>query len=308
MPYSKKIVIIGSGPAALTAAIYTARAALEPLIFSGVSPGGQLMITTDIENFPGFPEPIPGPELMDRMKRQCVRLGVKMVAEAVARLDLKRPPFSIETTEGTKAAADALIIASGAQARLLGLDSEKRLMGHGVSACATCDGFFFKGKDVAVAGGGDTALEEALFLTRFARQVTVIHRRESLRACAAMTERARSNPKIALIWDSVITEVLGQDAITGLRLKNVKSGEVTDWPCQGLFVAIGHEPATRFLGGQLKLDPNGYIVTDGRSRTSVSGVFSAGDVADPLYRQAITAAGAGCMAALEAERYLAGHE
>ena len=307
MAQPHKIIIIGSGPAAYTAAIYSARASLEPVLFGGVALGGQLMITSDVENFPGFADAVPGPELMDRMQRQCERLGVRVVPEYVSRVDLGRAPFRAETTEGTSAAAPALIVATGAKARLLGLESETRLMGHGVSACATCDGFFFKGKEIAVVGGGDTAVEEATFLTRFASRVTLIHRRDSLRASAVMVQRARDNPKIAFVWDSVVAEVLGTDSVTGVRLRDVKTQETRDFPCQGLFVAIGHTPTTGFLDGQLRLDPNGYIATDGRTRCSVPGVFAAGDVMDSRYRQAVTAAGTGCMAALEAERFLAGH-
>jgi len=308
MAYSKKVVIIGSGPAAYTAAIYAARASLDPLVFGGVALGGQLMITSDVENFPGFAEPIPGPELMERMRRQCDRLGVLTIPEYVSKVDLSRPPFYVETTEGNSACAAALIIATGAKARLLGLESEGRLIGHGVSACATCDGFFFKGKEIAVVGGGDTAVEEATFLTRFATKVTVIHRRDALRASAVMAERAKRNPKISFLWDSLVTEVLGQDSVTGVRLRNVNTNAVSEFVCQGLFVAIGHTPTTGFLTGQVKMDENGYIVTDGRTRTSAAGVFAAGDVMDFRYRQAVTAAGTGCMAALEAERYLAHHE
>jgi len=308
MDYSKKLVIIGSGAAAYTAAIYAARANLEPLVFGGVALGGQLMITSDVENYPGFAEPVAGPELMEQMRRQCERLGVMIIPEYVSKVDLGRPPFYVETTEGSSASAQALVIATGAKARLLGLESESRLMGHGVSACATCDGFFFKGKEIAVIGGGDTAMEEATFLTRFATKVTLIHRRDTLRASAVMAERAKRNPKIAYIWDSVVTEVLGQDSVTGARLRNVKTNAVSDFSCQGLFVAIGHTPTTEFLTGQVKMDENGYVVTDGRTRTSVEGVFAAGDVMDSRYRQAVTAAGTGCMAALEAERYLARHE
>ncbi|MFA6003971.1 MAG: thioredoxin-disulfide reductase [Elusimicrobiota bacterium] len=308
MAYSKKLVIIGSGPAAYTAAIYAARAALEPLLFGGVAMGGQLMITTDVENFPGFPEPIPGPELMERMQKQCQRLGVQIIPEYVSKVELAHRPFRLETTEGQVAQAQAVILATGAQARFLGLPSETKLMGHGVSACATCDGFFFKGKSVAVVGGGDTALEEALFLTHFASRVTLVHRRDALRGSHIMQERARRNPKIAFLWDSTVEEVLGSDHVTGVRLKNVKSGALQDFACDGLFIAIGHVPTTDFLAGALALDQSGYIKTDGRTRTSVPGIFAAGDVMDPLYRQAVTAAGTGCMAAQEAERYLAGHE
>jgi thioredoxin reductase (NADPH) len=231
-----------------------------------------------------------------------------LIPEYVSKVNLGHPPFTVETTEGTSASAQALILAPGAKAKLLGIESESRLMGHGVSACATCDGFFFKGKEIAVIGGGDTAMEEATFLTRFATKVTLIHRRDTLRASAVMAERAKRNPKIAYIWDSVVTEVLGQDSVTGARLRNVKTNAVSDFSCQGLFVAIGHTPTTEFLTGQVKVDENGYVMTDGRTRTSVEGVFAAGDVMDSRYRQAVTAAGTGCMAALEAERYLAHHE
>ena len=308
MADTEKLLILGSGPAALTAAIYAARADLNPLVFAGVSMGGQLMITSDVENFPGFAEPIPGPELMDRMRRQCERLGVRTVAEYAAKADLSKPPFRVETTEGTAASAQALIVATGAQAKLLGLESESKLMGHGVSACVTCDGFFFKGKEVAVVGGGDTAVEEATFLTKFASRVTLIHRRDQLRASAAMVDRARRDPKLSFIWDHVVAEIHGQDSVTGLSLRHAQTGQAREFPCQGLFVAIGHSPATAFLAGQLRLDANGFIATDGRTRTSVPGVFAAGDVMDSRYRQAITAAGTGCMAALEAARYLSGHE
>ncbi|MEK7384010.1 MAG: thioredoxin-disulfide reductase [Elusimicrobiota bacterium] len=305
MAQSKKIVIIGSGAAAYTAAIYAARANMNPLVYGGVALGGQLMITSDVENFPGFPEPVNGPELMERMKKQVERLGVAIVNEYVAKADFSRRPFSIETTEGTAASAQAVIVATGANAKWLGIESEKRLMGHGVSACATCDGFFFKKKEVLVVGGGDTALEEANFLTNFASKVTIVHRRDALRGSKIMQERARKNPKSGFIWDSAVDEVLGSDHVEGARLKNVKTGAVTEIKCDGVFMAIGHAPTTGFLGGQLKLDENGYIVADDRTRTSVEGVFAAGDVMDARYRQAITAAGNGCKAALEAERWLA---
>ncbi|HVA67266.1 MAG TPA: thioredoxin-disulfide reductase [Elusimicrobiota bacterium] len=308
MTYSKKVVIIGSGPAAYTAAIYAARAALEPLVFGGVSLGGQLMITSDVENFPGFEEPIMGPELVERMKKQCERLGVKIVQENVSKVDLSKRPFAMETTEGVKASAETLIIATGASAKLLGLPSEARLMGHGVSACATCDGFFFKGKEIAVVGGGDTAMEESTFLTRFASKVTVIHRRNELRASKIMQERARKNPKISFLWDTAVSDIVGDGEVHGLKLKNLKTGKESDFACRGLFIAIGHAPTTAFLGGQLKTEPNGYLTVDNRTRTSIAGVFAAGDVMDARYRQAVTAAGTGCMAALEAERFLAGHE
>ncbi len=308
MPYQKKVVIIGSGSAGYTAAIYAARANLEPLLFGGVSMGGQLMITSDVENFPGFPEPVMGPELMERMMKQCQRLNVTIIPELVDNVDLSKRPFKLWTTEGKEADAEALIVATGANAKLLNIPSEKLLMGHGVSACATCDGFFFKGKEVLVIGGGDTAMEEANFLTKFATKVTVVHRRDSLRASAIMQDRAKKNPKIAWIWDTGVEEILGNGHVDGAKLKNLKTNAITDVKCDGVFVAIGHNPTTGFLKGQVKLDKEGYIETDGRTRTSVQGVFAAGDVMDTRYRQAVTAAGTGCMAALEAERFLAGHE
>ncbi|MFA5139311.1 MAG: thioredoxin-disulfide reductase [Elusimicrobiota bacterium] len=300
-----KIIIIGSGPAGCTAAIYAARAGLSPLLLAGIRAGGQLMTTTDVENFPGFPEPVSGPELMERMRKQVERLGVASVQEDVSRVDLSSRPFSIETTEGRKEDAQALIVATGADARWLGLESETRLRGKGVSACATCDGFFFRGKEVALVGGGDSAMEETLFLARFASKVTLVHRRSEFRASNVMRERVRSHPKISFALDSVVEEVLGQEKVSGVRLKDVKTGRSSELRCDGLFVAIGHKPNTDLFRGQLALDPNGYIVTDGRARTNVPGVFAAGDVMDPHYRQAVTSAGAGCQAALEAERYLA---
>ena len=264
------------------------------------------MITSDVENFPGFAEPISGPELMERMEKQVRRLGVKIVNEYVTKVDLKNgSPFYVETTEGTSASAQALIIATGANAKWLGIESEKRLMGHGVSACATCDGFFFKGKDVLVVGGGDTAMEEANFLTKFASKVTIVHRRDTFRASKIMLERAQKNPKIAWVLDSAVDEILGNDHVDGAKIKNLKTGAVTEVKTGGVFMAIGHQPTTSFLGGQLKMDENGYLIADDRTRTSVEGVFAAGDVMDHRYRQAITAAGNGCKAALEAERWLA---
>ena len=305
MAHSKKVVIIGSGSAAYTAAIYAARANLDPLVFGGVAMGGQLMITSDVENFPGFPEPVTGPDLMERMQKQVQRLGVTIINEYVTKVDLSRRPFYVETSEGVSASAQALIIATGANAKWLGIPSEKLLMGHGVSACATCDGFFFKGKNVVVVGGGDTAMEEANFLTKFAATVTVVHRRDTLRASKIMVDRAQKNPKISWVWDSAIEEVTGNGHVDGVKLKNLKTGAITPLKCEGVFVAIGHTPTTGFLNGQLKTNDNGYIVTDDRTRTSVEGVFAAGDVMDDRYRQAVTAAGNGCKAALEAERWLA---
>ncbi len=308
MAYARKVVIIGSGSAAYTAAIYAARANLDPLIFGGIVMGGQLMITSEVENFPGFTEPIQGPELMERMRKQCERLNVLIIPELVQKVDFSKRPFHVETTEGTQAVAETVIVATGANAKFLGIPSEKKLMGHGVSACATCDGFFFKGKEVVVVGGGDTAMEEGTFLTKFAAKVTIVHRRDDFRASKIMLERAQKNPKIQWITNAVVDEVLGNGHVAGVRLKNLKTGQTSEMKADGLFIAIGHQPTTGFLGGQLKLDETGYIVADDRTRTSVPGVFAAGDVMDSRYRQAITAAGNGCKAALEAERFLAGHE
>lgn len=304
----RKVVIIGSGSAGYTAAIYTARANLRPIVYAGITPGGQLMITSDVENFPGFPEPVPGPELMERMRKQVERLGVEIVQENVSKVDLSTRPFKLETTEGKSAAAETLIIATGAEAMWLGIDSETRLRGKGVSACATCDGFFFRGKEVVVVGGGDSAMEEGTFLTKFATKVTIIHRRDRLRASKIMQDRARSNEKIAWALDSVVDEVLGKETVEGVRIRNVKTGEKTEIACQGYFSAIGHRPNTDLFKGQVDLDEKGYIVTDDRGRTNVEGVFAAGDVMDTRYRQAVTAAGAGCRAGLEAERLLAEKE
>ena len=308
MSDSRKIIVVGSGPAAYTAAIYSARADLNPLIIGGMATGGQLMLTSEVENYPGFPEPVLGPELMERMKKQCERLGVSIINEDVSKINLSSRPFHLETTEGKAFASETVIIATGATAQWLGIESEKKLMGHGVSACATCDGFFFKGKEVVVVGGGDTALEEALFLSKFASKVIVIHRRDQLRASRIMQDRAFKNSKLSFVWDSMVSEVLGNGHVSGVRVKNLKTDKLSDIACHGFFVAIGHKPTVDFLGGQLKLDNHGYIITDGRTRTSVPGVFAAGDVMDSRYRQAVTAAGTGCMAALEAERFLAGEK
>ncbi len=305
----RKVVIIGSGPAGLTAAIYTARAGLEPLVLEGIQPGGQLTTTTEIENFPGFPEGVQGPELMDKMREQAQRFGAQCEFRSATRVDLSARPFSVEIDGEETVQTATLILATGASAQYLGLDSETRLRGHGVSACATCDGFFFRGKEVAVVGGGDTALEEASFLTHFATKVTVIHRRDKLRGSKPMQERAMANPKIAFLWDSVVEEVLdeGTGSVTGLRVRNVKTDAVSVLPVQGMFLGIGHLPNTQFLGGQVALDPKGYVLTKQHTETSVPGVFACGDVVDTRYRQAITAAGTGCAAAIDAERFLEEH-
>jgi thioredoxin reductase (NADPH) len=299
-----RLLIVGSGPAGYTAAVYAARADLAPLLLGGLLSGGQLMLTTDVENYPGFPEGITGPELMERMRQQAERFGARVLAEDVTALQLGQRPFRAESDERV-VLADAVILATGASARWLGLESEKRLQNRGVSACATCDGALFKGKPMAVVGGGDTALEEALFLTRYGTKVTIIHRRHEFRASKIMQDRALANPKIEVIWDSVVEEVLGDDAVRGVRTRNVKTGEVRDVPVEALFVAIGHEPSTGLLRGQLELDDVGYVkVESGSTRTSVEGVFACGDAMDPSYRQAVTAAGTGCMAAIDAERWL----
>ena len=303
----RRLVIVGGGPAGFTAALYSARAELAPVVLAGLQVGGQLMLTTDVENYPGFPEAVTGPELMERFQGQAERFGAQVFAEDAVEVDLASRPFRVRSPERSFT-ADALILALGATARWLGLESETRLQNKGVSACATCDGALFRGKPMAVVGGGDTALEEALFLTRFATEVTVVHRRGELRASKIMQERARKHPKIRFAWNSVVDEVLGDEFVSGVRLRDVGSGATRDLPIEALFVAIGHKPNTDLLRGQLELDPVGYIkVESGSSRTSVEGVFACGDAMDPTYRQAVTAAGTGCMAAIDAERWLAAH-
>ncbi|MFZ9595253.1 MAG: thioredoxin-disulfide reductase [Bdellovibrionia bacterium] len=299
------LVILGTGPAGLTSAIYSARANLQPLCVEGEQPGGQLTITSDVENYPGFAEPVMGPELMTAFRKQSERFGTRFHQGNVVSADLSCRPFTLKFSDGKTIRAQTLIIATGASAKWTGAAGEKRLMGKGVSACATCDGFFFRNLDVFVVGGGDTAMEEATFLTRFAKSVTVIHRREQLRASKIMQEKARKNPKIRFILDSAIDEILGDQAVTGVRVKNLKTGALEDLKGEGVFVAIGHEPNTSIFKGQLKTNEAGYLLIDpGSTRTTIPGVFAAGDVADPVYRQAVTAAGSGCMAAIDAERFL----
>jgi thioredoxin reductase (NADPH) len=307
-----KVVIIGSGPAGYTSAIYAARAMLEPILLQGIQPGGQLTITTDVENYPGFADVIQGPWLMEQMQAQAEHVGTRIVTDHVNAVDLKQRPFKLTCDSGDVYLADTLIIATGAQARWLDLPSEQKFKGYGVSACATCDGFFYRNKEVMVIGGGNTAVEEALFLTNFAAKVTVVHRRDAFRAEKILQDRLFKNPKIEVIWDTVLDDVLGAEnplKVNRVRLKNVKTSAISEHKIDGVFIAIGHSPASALFAGQLQMKPSGYIVTAGHSTaTSVPGVFAAGDVTDDIYRQAVTAAGQGCMAALEAEKFLAAHE
>jgi thioredoxin reductase (NADPH) len=309
IPHHAKVIILGSGPAGYTAAIYAARAMLNPTLIQGSQPGGQLTITTDVEDFPGFAETIQGPWLMEQMQAQAEHVGTNVIMDQINKVELRARPIRLEGDSGDTYTCDALIICTGAQARWLGLPSEEFFKGHGVSACATCDGFFYKGKEVVVVGGGNTAVEEALFLTNFANRVTLIHRRDSFRAEKILQERLAKNPKIAVIWDTVVEEIVGTTepkSVTGIKLRNLKTGKSTERAADGIFIAIGHAPATELFKGQLEMTPSGYLITAPDSTaTSVPGVFAAGDVKDEVFRQAVTAAGMGCMAALEAERYFA---
>lgn len=307
-----KVLIIGSGPAGYTAAVYAARANLEPVLVQGLEPGGQLSITTDVENYPGFADPIQGPWLMEQMQQQARNVGTEVIQDIITHVDLQHRPYRCDSDSGTVYWGDSLIIATGAQARWLGLESERTFMGAGVSACATCDGFFYRGADVAVVGGGNTAAEEALFLTNFANKVTLVHRRDELRADKTLQARLFNNPKIDFAWSCEVDEILGQQnppGVTAVRLKSRKTGETQELPVAGVFIAIGHDPATKLFQGQLEMDAEGYILTAPDSTaTKIPGVYAAGDVRDKVYRQAVTAAGMGCMAALEAEKFLAEQE
>ncbi|HEY5578918.1 MAG TPA: thioredoxin-disulfide reductase [Acidimicrobiia bacterium] len=305
---SEKLIVIGSGPAGLTAALYAARAELNPLLIEGYDAGGQLMLTTEVENYPGFPDAIMGPELMGNFRKQAERFGTRILTTQVTRVDFSSRPLSV-WTGGDEYETQAVIVATGASALWLDVPGEEHLRGRGVSACATCDGFFFKGKNLIVVGGGDSAMEEALFLTKFAEHVTIVHRRAEFRASKIMATRVMDNPKIDVIWDTVVDEIVGPDVVTAAQLRNVKTDRVKEVPIDGIFVAIGHRPNTDLFQGRLKLDQKGYIVLrgDGSTHTSVEGVFAAGDVTDHIYRQAVTAAGSGCQAAIDAERWLAHH-
>ena len=305
MTEARELIIVGSGPAGLTAAVYAARGDLRPIVIEGLGAGGQLMLTTDVENYPGFPDGILGPELMMKFREQAERFGTEFVTADADRVDLSASPFGVWVGD-TEYRANAIVLSTGASARMLGLPSEQRLLGHGVSTCATCDGFFFRDHDIAVVGGGDSAMEEAIFLTKFANRVTVIHRRDELRASKIMQDRAFANPKIDFRWNSVVTDVAGDGRVEIVRVRDTMTGEQADLKVGGLFVAIGHDPNTKLVEGQIELDENGYVVLPdaGSTRTSVDGVFAAGDVADHVFRQAVTAAGTGCMAAMEAERWL----
>jgi thioredoxin reductase (NADPH) len=308
-PKHAKVLILGSGPAGYTAAIYAARAMLKPMLIQGSHPGGQLTVTTDVENYPGFADVIQGPWLMEQMQAQAEHVGTEIVLDQITKVTLQTRPFRLEGESGETYTCDALIICTGAQARWLGIASEEAFRGHGVSACATCDGFFYKGKEVVVIGGGNTAVEEAIFLTNFAKRVTIVHRRDHFRAEKILQERLFKNPKIEVVWDHTVDEILGSKdpkSVTGIRLKNVKTGKTSERSADGIFIAIGHAPATQLFKGQLEMTASGYLITKPDSTaTSVPGVFAAGDVKDEIYRQAVTAAGMGCMAALEAERYFA---
>jgi len=301
---TEKVLVVGSGPAGLTAAIYAARADLDPLMIEGMERGGQLMLTTEVENYPGFPEGIMGPELMDAMRQQAERFGTRIVSSDVSRVDLSSEPFKVWVGDDIYE-SESIIISTGASARWLGIPGESRLRGYGVSACATCDGFFFRDREIAIVGGGDSSMEEAIFLTKFASKVTIVHRRDEFRASKIMAQRAIDHPKIEVLWNTTVEEVLGDDLVTGLRVKNVETGETSVLPVEGFFLAIGHDPNTKIFQGQVDLDDTGYIVTEsGSTTTSVEGVFAAGDVVDHYYQQAITAAGMGCQAAIDVEHWL----
>ncbi len=304
MTAMRNIIVLGSGPAGLTAAIYTTRAGLSPLVFEGAEAGGQLMLTTEVENYPGFADPILGPDLIANMRAQAQRVGAEFISEDAIQVDLSRRPFRITSQSGDTYEANALIIATGAKAKLLGLPGEQRLMGRGVSTCATCDGFFFRDRNVIVVGGGDTAMEEALYLSKLAKSVTVVHRRDQLRASKILQQRAMDNPKISFVWSHTVADIVGDGKVSGVKLRELRTDRVVERPTDGVFVAIGHKPNTDLFRGQLAIDDNGYIIRTRRSATSVEGVFAAGDVHDHTYRQAVTAAGYGCEAAIDAERWL----